>query len=190
VEDFHKDRAKREAEKNAEAKQRAQEISKLLRDEKAIKEKIDSLKQENTDGRDNTGAIKALESNLSKLQQDAQRRLSKQELDSEIAVKRKLAAGLAVGPSPPNEDPPRRGPGFPPPIPPPYRELPVPPPPPRPIQPLLKRTDIAALNHQETMHAAHVPAALLETAKEEEEEAKPKKLFMPTSVAVNLKRMN
>jgi hypothetical protein len=188
VEDFHKDRAKREAERNAEAKQRAQEISKLLRDDKAMKEKIEALKQETAadPGRDNINAVKALESNLAKLQQDAQRRLSKQELDSEIAVRRRLAAGLAVGPAPPNGDPPRRGPGFPSPIPPPYRELPIPPPPPRPIQPLLKRSDIVVLHQQESAPVAATVAFPVEEKDDGPKAAK--KLFMPTSVAVNLKR--
>ena len=188
VEDFHKERAAREAERNAETKKQAQEVSKLLKDERELKAEIEKLKQDKE--KDHSSAIRALEGSLSKHQQDTQRRLSKQELDSEIALKRKIAAGITVGPAPPSSDPPRRGPGFPPPRPPPYRERPAPPPPPRhmaPIQPLLPNITQPVLMSQ--------AATRIEPVKEEEpsrphhEEASgTKKLFMPTSVAVNIKR--
>lgn len=188
IEDVHKNRASREAEKNAERKQQAQAISRLLKDDKAIREEIEKLKEDKD--KDHGSTIKALEVTLSKHQQDTQRRLTKQEQDSEIALKRRLAAGLIVGPAPPSTDPPLRGPGHPPPKPPPFRQLPVPPPPPRPIQPLLSNVQVQSLQQPSTTtgNEGSKLDLLEQTEVIAEIKPPPKKLFMPTSVAVNLNK--
>ena len=75
--------------------------------------RIESLKQDKE--KDRSSTIRALEATLERHQTDAERRLQKQEFDSEIAIKRRLAAGASSGPAPPPGDPPLRGPGLPPP---------------------------------------------------------------------------
>ena len=187
VEDYHKDRASREAQRNTERKQRDQQISKLLKDDKAISEEIEKLQQE-TD-KDHSKTIKALEGTLARHEQDAQKRMSRLEQESELAVKRRLAAGLSVGPAPPPSDPPRRGPGFLPPKPPPLNERPVPLPPARPVEPLLSGSRAPPPPFRE------LPIPIQQEAKAPEQPSipetapqQPRKLFMPTAVAVNLHR--
>ena len=198
MEDFHKQRASREAERNAESKRRAQEISHLLKDDKALKEEIERLKSEEGGGGGgvdtNARAIQALEATLSKHQQDAQRRLSKQELDSELAIKRKLAAGLAVGPTPPSGDPPRRGPGFRPPKPPPFRDPPPPPPPPplrtpsSSVSPPTREFGAPSYPPPPPSLPAFLPPPQEAAASSSLSSAKPRNVFIPTSVAIQLKK--
>ncbi|KAH9248328.1 hypothetical protein BASA81_014002 [Batrachochytrium salamandrivorans] len=130
--------------RNLDHRNRAREVSQLLHNERQLREEIDKLTAEEGDA--DSQQIKLLQGALAKHQSDAQKRLAKQELDSELARKRKLASGRGAGPAPPPTDPPRRGPGFSPPemlevrpapSPPPIDEwLPPPLPPPPPMIPL------------------------------------------------------
>jgi len=195
VEDFHKGRAAREADRNAEAKRKAQEISSLLKDEKALREEIERLKAESEV--DHASTIKALEANLARHKLEADKRLARREQESEIAVRRRLAAGLCAGPAPPSMDPPRRGPGFPPPRPPPLRDTP-PPPPSQPLPPTQHRP-LPPPIHAFPPPSLELSSSTMEQQQDEEEEeerssaaqppSKPApKLFMPTAVAVAMKK--
>lgn len=185
VVDYHKSQQYRQAEREAEQRNRAKEISSLLKDEKALEQEIERLKSEQST--DHSREIKTLQTNLTQRRQAAERRLLKQEKDSEIARQRKQAAGLLSGPKPPIEDPPRRGPGFTPPKPPPFKISPPPnppsyeqiSPPPPPIKQCESFSPLREISNEEEV--------------EEEEtdlQRNSKPLFLPTSVAVNLKKLS
>lgn len=160
--------------RNLDHRNRAREVSQLLHDERKLREEIDRLTAEGGEGGgNNSQQIKLLQGALAKQQSETQKRLAKQELDGELARKRKLASGQATGPAPPPTDPPRRGPGFPPPemlpvrpapSPPPMDEW-VPPPPPPSMVPLLA-----------------APAPVPVSAPPEDRKPASTSLFVPSSV--------
>jgi hypothetical protein len=119
AQDFHKAREAREAKVNRERNEQTKSISQMIHRPDMLRAEISRIKTDLDATEQDKASLKSLTAALAVAEREDAERIRHLEMQSQIAKRRKLAAGRHIGPPVPEGAPPRYGRGLPPPPPPP-----------------------------------------------------------------------